>query len=164
MYTLAATDTISGGASVASQLTCTIFGMELTAGPTETYKILDQRQLASSPATLYTVPASTTTFIKTITVVNNDTTARTIQFFVNIGGAGVTAADAITPVTSIPTGGMAVYEDGQGWQIINSNGELEVTTGPTVGQVYVSRVNTDVTNATTTNAPIADLDQVLPIG
>ena len=53
MLTLAAADTLAGVASAASQVTCTIFGMELNAG-TEVYKVLDQRQLASSAATIYT--------------------------------------------------------------------------------------------------------------
>jgi hypothetical protein len=119
MITLAAADTLAAGASVASMLTSTVCGMELV-GTTETYKVLDQRLLAAAPATIYTVPGSTTAFIKTIIVVNNDTVFRTIQYF----RGGTAAVNAITPVLNIPAGGMAVYEDGQGWQIINSDGQL----------------------------------------
>lgn len=109
MLTLATTNTIAGVGSVASQLTCTIMGMELN-GTTEVYKILDQRQLAAAAATIYTVPSSTTTFVKSITVVNNDTSVRTFRLFLN----GTAAANAITPLYEIQPGGQAVYEDGAG--------------------------------------------------
>ena len=119
MITLAAADTLAAGASGDSMLTSTVCGMELV-GTTETYKPLDQRQLAAAPATIYTVPSSTTAFIKTIMVVNNDAVSRTIKYF----RGGTAAVNAITPTITIPAGGMAVYEDGQGWQILNSNGQL----------------------------------------
>lgn len=119
MITLATADVLSAGASVASELTSTVFGMELN-GTTETYKVLDQRQLAASPATIYTVPGSTTAFIKTITVVNTDIYLHTFQYF----RGGTAAVNALTPVLSIPAGGMAVYEDGQGWQVLNGDGQL----------------------------------------
>jgi len=119
MLTLATTNTIAGVASVASQMTCTIMGMELN-GTTEVYKILDQRQLASSAATIYTAPASTTTFVKSITVVNNDTSVRTFRLFIN----GTAAANAITPLFEIQPGGQAIYEDGMGWSLYTANGIL----------------------------------------
>jgi len=117
MLTLATTNTIAGVGSVASQLTCTIMGMELN-GTTEVYKILDQRQLAAAAATIYTVPSSTTTFVKSITVVNNDTAVRTFRLFLN----GTAAANAITPLYEIQPGGQAVYEDGAGWTLYTANG------------------------------------------
>jgi hypothetical protein len=119
MLTLAAADTLAAGASAASQLTSTVFGMTLV-GTTETYAVLDQRQLAASPATIYTVGASTTAFIKTITVVNNDTVQRSFQFF----RGGTAAANAITPSFMLLPGGVAMYEDGLGWQFFNSVGQL----------------------------------------
>lgn len=119
MLTLATTNTISGVASVASQMTCTIMGMELN-GTTEVYKVLDQRQLAAAAATIYTVPASTTTFVKSIMVVNNDTAARTFSLYVN----GTAAANKITPTYEVQAGGYAVYEDGMGWSIYTANGIL----------------------------------------
>jgi hypothetical protein len=124
MITLAAADTLAGGASVASQLTSTIFGMELASG-VQTYKVLDQRQLAAAPATVYTVPVSTTAFVKAIMVVNNDTVSRTFQFF----RGGTAAANAITPVFTLLPSGCAVYEDGFGWQLFNSSGQLLIGTG-----------------------------------
>lgn len=119
MLTLAAADTLAGVASAASQVTCTIFGMELN-GTTETYKVLDQRQLASSAGTIYTAPTSTTAFVRSIHVVNNDTVARTFRLF----RAGTAAANAITPVYTLQAGSMAVYEDGLGWQFTTSGGQL----------------------------------------
>ena len=119
MFTLAATNTLAGGASVASQLTTTVLGMELN-GTTETYKVLYQGQLGSSAATLYTVPSSTTTFIKTITIVNNDTSVRTFSLYVN----GTAASNIITPTYEIQPGGQAVYEDGMGWSFYTANGIL----------------------------------------
>lgn len=113
MLTLAAADTLAGVASSASEVTCTVFGMELNAG-TEVYKVLDQRQLAAAAATIYTVPASTQAFIRSIHVVNMDVSnSNTFQLF--RGGTG--AANAITPLFVLPPGGSAVYEDGAGWSI-----------------------------------------------
>ena len=111
MLTLAAGDTLAGVASAGSTVTCTIFGMELNAG-TETYQVLDQRQLASSVATIYTAATATEAFVRSISVVNTDTvSAQTFQLF----QGGTTAANAITPVINLPAGGSANYEDGKGW-------------------------------------------------
>ncbi len=111
MLTLAAADTLAGVASAGSKVTCTIFGMELN-GTTETYKVLDQRQLAASVATIYTVPGSTTAFVKSVTVVNTDAvSAQTFQLF----RGGTAGANAITPIINLPAGGSANYEDGKGW-------------------------------------------------
>jgi hypothetical protein len=129
MLTLATTNTIAGVASVASQLTCTIMGMELN-GTTEVYKPLYQGQLAAAAATIYTAPASTTTFVKSIMVVNNDTSVRTFRLFLN----GTAAANAITPLFEIQPGGQAIYEDGMGWSLYTANGIL--LTGATCLDLY----------------------------
>lgn len=124
MITLAAADTLAGGASVASQVTCTVFGMELNNGA-EVYKVLDQRQLAASPATIYTVPASTQAFIRSIMVNNNDTVVRTFRLF----RGGTAAVNALIPTFSLLPGGAAIYEDGLGWQFFNSAGQVLVGAG-----------------------------------
>jgi hypothetical protein len=95
--------------------------MELASG-TETYKVLDQRQLAAAPATIYTAPGSTQSFIKSIMVVNNDTVSRTIQYF----RGGTAAANAITPVYTLLPSGCAVYTDGLGWKFYNKSGQMLV--------------------------------------
>lgn len=126
---LAAADTLAGVAQSATTVTCTIFGMELNAG-TEVYKVLDQRQLAAAAATIYTTPASTTAFVRSISVVNtNAGVSQTFQLF----RGGLVAANAITPVLTIPAGGMAVYEDAHGWRFYNSSGQVleQGTTGTT---------------------------------
>ena len=122
MIILAANDTLAAGASVASQVTCTLFGMELN-NTTETYKVLDQRQLDSSPETIYTATANGPTFIRTITVNNNDAVVRTFRLF----RAGTANANAITPKFTLLPGGAAIYEDGLGWQFFNNSGQVLVS-------------------------------------
>lgn len=119
MITLATADTVAGVASAASQVTCTMFGMELN-GTTEVYKNLYQGQLSNVAGVLYTAPASNTAFIKTITIVNNDTAARTFRLF----RGGTSNANAITPTVTLLPQGMAIYEDGLGWQFYNSAGQV----------------------------------------
>ena len=48
-------------------------------------KTLGDGQLAAAKATLYTVPASTQTVLKHITVVNTDSSARTFNLYFNNG-------------------------------------------------------------------------------
>jgi hypothetical protein len=124
MIVLAAADTLAAGASVASQITCTVFGMELNAG-TEVYKVLDQRQLANSPATIYTVPASTQAFIRSIMVNNNDTVSRTFRLF----RGGTANTNAITPTFTLLPGGCAIYEDALGWSFYNNAGQQLTASG-----------------------------------
>jgi hypothetical protein len=131
MLTIAASDTLAGVAGAASKVTCTIFGMELHSGTSaETYKVLDQRQLAASAATIYTATANGPTFVKSILVVNTDTsTPYTFQLF-----RGGTAADnAITPVFTLPAACAAAYEDGQGWQMYDAQGRLFTGIVPDTG-------------------------------
>ena len=110
MFTLAASDTLAGVASAASEVTYTIFGMELN-GTTEDYKVLAQGQFSNSAATVYS-PSGVTAFIRTITIVNTDSvSANTFQLF----RGGTAASNAITPVINLPAGGAATYEDGKGW-------------------------------------------------
>lgn len=129
MLTLATGDTLAGVADVTTSVVMTVFGMELN-GTTEAYKVLQQGALPTSAATQYTAPPSNTAFIRSITVVNTDAAAtHTFQLF----RGGTVAANAITPVLTIPISGMAVYEDGQGWNVYNSLGQAlgQGATGPT---------------------------------
>jgi hypothetical protein len=127
MIVLATGEFIAGGASVASQITCTIFGMEYTSG-VEYYKKLYQGQLAASPATLYTAPSNTQSFIKAIFINNNDTVSRTFRLFC----AGTANANAITQTLTLLPGGSAQYIDGVGWQFLNSSGQLLQANGGTL--------------------------------
>lgn len=117
MLVLEAADYLAADSSAASVVTYTLFGMELNAG-VEVYKVLAQGQVAATIGTIYTAPASTTAFIKTMTFVNNDTVVRTLE----LTRGGTVAANRITSILEIPAGGMAIYEDGLGWNILTSNG------------------------------------------
>ena len=119
MLNLAAADTIAAVADAASVITSTIHGMELV-GSTETYKVLDQRQLAAAAATIYTVPGSTTAFVRAISAVNIDSVAHTCQYF----RGGTAQSNAITPSVTIPPNGAAYYEDQGGWSVVDGNMSL----------------------------------------
>ena len=138
MLTIAASDTIAGAAPTgATEVTCTLFLMELnTSTSAETYT-KDQQQLAAAAATIYTATADGPTFVRSIHVVNTDTSnASTFQLFVG----GTAAANAITPIFSLVKGGMAVYEDGLGWQFFDDSGQLMTGSGytSTVIQSFVT--------------------------
>jgi hypothetical protein len=142
MIVLAANDTLAAGASAATIVTSTLFGKTVNAG-VETYAVLDQRQLAAAAATIYTAPATGPAFIKTITVVNNDTVVRTAQYF----RGGTAAANAISQVLSIPIGGLAIYEDGQGWTVYDAAGKMQLGAMP--GRYLRTRVFTSGTSFVT---------------
>ena len=130
MILLAPSATLAGGADVASKVTITVTGMELTSG-TEAYKTLYQRQLGNSLATIYTAGGSTQVFIKGIHVVNTDTVART--FTLAVGGTA--AANQITPTITLQAGGFAIYVDGVGWQVFTKYGAVLQTPYMTVPTV-----------------------------
>ena len=157
MLTLAAADTLAAGASVATQLTSTVFGMQLNAG-TETYQVLDQRQLAATPATIYTVPTSTTAFIKTIMVTNNDTVSRTFRYF----RGGTAAVNALTPNFSLLPGGCATYEDGLGWRFFNSSGQLLTGLGFNADGIYPNYGPTGVLVENMRRLLVAEINVVAP--
>src|SRR6185369_15055955 len=50
-----------------------------------------------------------------------DSVTRTFQYF----RAGTAATNAITPVITLQIGGMAIYEDGQGWTVYDSTGRSQ---------------------------------------
>lgn len=70
------------------------------------YKQLAQVQAASGVTTLYTTPAAAQTIVKSITVVNTDTSPRWIKMWNN----GTADGDLILPQTTIPAGGYAIYD------------------------------------------------------
>lgn len=151
MLLLAAADTLAGVAQQASEVTCTIFGMELNAG-TEVYKVLDQRQLAAAVATIYTAPGSTQAFIRSIMVVNTDVAnTNTFQLF----RGGTAAANAITPLFVLPPGGCAVYEDGVGWTVFNNLGQaLQSTTAGNISSILTADT---ATQTSTTEAIVSSV-------
>lgn len=73
----------------------------------DAYKQLYQGQLPSSAATLYTVPGATSAIIRHISVVNNDTVARTCAFY----RGGTAATNLITPPAMVVLpGGMQEWD------------------------------------------------------
>ena len=72
----------------------------------ETYKKLYQGQLGSSAGTLYTVPSSTQTIVKSIRVVNTDSSARTAKLWHD----GTADANVILPACSISAGGWGEFD------------------------------------------------------
>lgn len=85
--------------------------------------LVDAAQLAGSAGTLYTVPASTTTKLTNITLVNDTTSAVTATIYVvpNGGSAGV---------TNILINAMGVPTDGS--PLILEFGEFYMETGATI--------------------------------
>jgi hypothetical protein len=122
MLTLAPGETIAGIAAAATSITYTIFGMELNAG-VESYKILAQGQLPSSAAVLYTAPAGSQIFVKSLHLTN--TTGASVGG-VKLFKLGTTAANQITGSFSIPANGWATYEE-DGWKVYNNAGEQLIT-------------------------------------
>lgn len=124
MIILEAAQTLRGLAANATSITYTIEGMEYSGG-VEVYKVLAQGQLAASVGTLYTVPASTETIIKTISLVNANSNKRAgIQFM--IGGTG--NVNKITGLFSMPGLSQAVYNE-NGWSFMTLTGQRRFKAG-----------------------------------
>lgn len=118
MLTLAAGETISAVAAAATTITYTITGMELNAG-VEAYKVLAQGQLPASAGVLYTAPASTQAFVKSLHLANTSGADVTgIKLFKN----GTGAINQLTGSMTIPVNGWASYEE-DGWRVYNASGE-----------------------------------------
>uniref|UniRef100_A0A6M3L889 Uncharacterized protein n=1 Tax=viral metagenome TaxID=1070528 RepID=A0A6M3L889_9ZZZZ len=71
-------------------------------------KALADGQLSDSKATLYTTPASTNTIIKSITLVNTDGSARTLNIYVNRTG---TSRRIAPKDLSLAAGAYTAYSD-----------------------------------------------------
>ena len=119
MITLSENVSLGAVASVADKVVITLFGMELT-GTTEVYRVLGKYVIDSVVDVFYAPSPGNTAFIKSMTVVNSDAVARTFQLFIDT----LDDTGAITPRFSIPAGGMAIYEDSNGWQVLNSDGQV----------------------------------------
>jgi hypothetical protein len=156
MLTIPTGGTIAGVAATgANEVTCTLFLLELHSGTgVETYTS-DQQQLAAAAATIYTATANGPTFVRSISCVNTDTTnTSTFQLF----SGGTAAANAITPVLTIPAGGMAVYEDGNGWQMFDALGQI--LTGPGFRQIAIQAF---VTPGAATYTPTSGMQYCIAI-
>lgn len=119
MLTLAPSDTIGGVAGTATAITYTLFGMEYVTTPTETYKKLQQGQLGTSAATIYTATA-VTAFIKKIIFAN--TTANAVSG-VTIYSGGTAAANQLNGSWTIPAYGTLTLTD-TGFQMLDQYGNI----------------------------------------
>ena len=72
----------------------------------ETLKKLGQAQIGSAVSAHYTVPATTTTIIKHLRIVNPTVTAATVTLYHD----GTTDAFMILPAATIEAGGWAEYD------------------------------------------------------
>lgn len=122
MLTLATGDTLAGVAQQAAEVTCTLYGDEVTvATGVSAFKTLNQQQLPAAAATIYTVGAGLITLVKSIHVVNTDTlNTNSFQLF----AGGTAQANAITAVLTLPAGGFAMYA-ADGWKVFNSSGQFQ---------------------------------------
>jgi hypothetical protein len=142
LYTIPAGSTLQGKAGSATTISYSIFGLERdTSGPSPvgTYTKLAQGQLGTSVGVLYTAPAATSAFVKSIHLVNTNTsTAITAQLYVD----GSDNAHAITPAITIPKGGWADYVD-DGWHVYDANGNLQTSsgTGAPTNASYITTVS-----------------------
>lgn len=125
--TLAASTVVAGSAGSGSAITCSIFGDELGATGTDSFKLLYQGVLGSSPATLYTVGGAVSQIIKTITLVNVTGAPVTVLMFVG----GTASANKVAGLT-IPANGSATYV-ADGWSVYDASGFKQYigSTGPT---------------------------------
>jgi hypothetical protein len=120
MLTLATASTIGGVAGTVSAVTYSIFGMTLASG-TETYLMLAQGQLATSAGALYTVPGSTSAFIKQIILANTTSSIVSgVILYVN----GTSAGNQITGSILIPANGTVMLDD-DGLAVYDGNGSLQ---------------------------------------
>ena len=86
MITLEAADLIEGDASAANVVDYIINGVQ-EASSVVSVKALADGQLPASKGTLYTTPASTTAIVKSVILVNADSSARTVNLYVQRDGS-----------------------------------------------------------------------------
>ena len=86
MITLEAADLIEGDASAANAVDYIINGVQ-EASSVVSVKALADGQLPASKGTLYTTPASTTAIVKSVILVNADSSARTVNLYVQRDGS-----------------------------------------------------------------------------
>jgi hypothetical protein len=127
---------LEGVSTDASEVTYTIGGCLVTPGTppaAAAYEVLAQGQLPSSAGSLYNPGASNYALISSIHLFNNNTSAETVTLSIE----GTAAANKIATF-SIPAGGFASYEDGQGWQVYTASGIQVALAGLTVASTYIS--------------------------
>jgi hypothetical protein len=120
MIVLEAGQTLQAVAGTDDVIAMTVDGMELASG-VEAYKTLAQALVQNAAGVIYTVPASTQAFIKSIHLANTSgADVSGVKLFVG----GTTAAKQITGSFTIPANGWAAFEE-NGWNVYTPTGELK---------------------------------------
>ena len=79
--------------------------------PSDNFKILNQVQLSDSATTVYgAVPANHETIVKSMHVVNNHSSAVTVNLFIADGATTSTEATTILPPVSMGAGSFAIFD------------------------------------------------------
>lgn len=77
---------------------------------TTTYKVLGQALTASTAnADLYTVPASTSTIVSTLTITNVTAAVATARVFIRVAGAAASTTNALLYDVSIPANSVQAF-------------------------------------------------------
>jgi hypothetical protein len=147
MITLAAGNTLEGCTWLNAGTPYFVFGTEVTAAGVETRKVLASGQASNlilTAGNIYTTPANTTTFIRTIIYSNTSSRDQFVQFSVNGNSAGVYPAigegtsqnylSAITGLIQVPAGHMLKYESSLGWRVVTNRGEELIGYAPYLTQ------------------------------
>ena len=77
--------------------------------PSDNFKLLQQAQLPTTAAAIYTVPADHEAIVKGIMVVNNDTEALWFTLFHTVGTT-YNETTTIIPEATLPAGGWAQFD------------------------------------------------------
>ena len=77
--------------------------------PTDNFKHLEQAYISTPAGAIYTVPADHEAIVKSIMVVNNDTSTQWFTLF-HTQGTTYDVTTTIIPAATLPAGGWAVFD------------------------------------------------------
>ena len=77
--------------------------------PSDNFKMLEQAYISTTAGAIYTVPANHEAIVKTIMVVNNDTSTQWFTLF-HTQGTTYDVTTTIIPAATLPAGGWAVFD------------------------------------------------------
>ena len=77
--------------------------------PVDNFKMLEQAYISTTAGAIYTVPANHEAIIKTIMVVNNDTSTQWFTLF-HTQGTTYDVTTTIIPAATLPAGGWAQFD------------------------------------------------------
>ena len=77
--------------------------------PSDNFKMLEQAYISTTAGAIYTVPANHEAIVKTIMVVNNDTSTQWFTLF-HTQGTTYDVTTTIIPAATLPAGGWAQFD------------------------------------------------------